>query len=84
MLIFLDNVSNVKGVPQENYARELMEQHTLGVDGGYTQDDVKEVRARLRGRWSHRRTTGFIYRTRSAIPVPDEQHDDGRENNFGH
>jgi uncharacterized protein (DUF1800 family) len=27
----------------ENYARELMELHTLGVDGGYTQDDVREV-----------------------------------------
>ena len=27
----------------ENYARELMELHTLGVDGGYTQRDVTEV-----------------------------------------
>src|SRR5438094_10577765 len=27
----------------ENYARELMELHTLGVDGGYTQEDVQEV-----------------------------------------
>ena len=27
----------------ENYARELMELHTLGVDGGYTQKDVTEV-----------------------------------------
>ena len=27
----------------ENYARELMELHTLGVDGGYSQDDVVEV-----------------------------------------
>src|SRR5207342_2903614 len=27
----------------ENYARELMELHTLGVDGGYTQQDIKEV-----------------------------------------
>ncbi len=27
----------------ENYARELMELHTLGVDGGYTQEDVREV-----------------------------------------
>ena len=27
----------------ENYARELMELHTLGVDGGYTQQDVVEV-----------------------------------------
>ena len=31
----------------ENYARELMELHTLGVDGGYTQQDVHQRRARL-------------------------------------
>ena len=35
----------------ENYARELMELHTLGVDGGYTQTDVKEVARALTG-WS--------------------------------
>jgi uncharacterized protein (DUF1800 family) len=32
----------------ENYARELMELHTLGVDGGYTQKDVQEVARALR------------------------------------
>ena len=42
----------------ENYARELMELHTLGVDGGYTQKDVTEVaRASPAGR-STGRTTG--------------------------
>ena len=35
----------------ENYARELMELHTLGVDGGYTQQDVTEVARVLTG-WS--------------------------------
>ncbi|HEY4307570.1 MAG TPA: DUF1800 domain-containing protein [Gemmatimonadaceae bacterium] len=35
----------------ENYARELMELHTLGVDGGYTQKDVQEVARALTG-WS--------------------------------
>jgi len=35
----------------ENYARELMELHTLGVDGGYTQKDVQEV-ARCFTRWT--------------------------------
>jgi uncharacterized protein (DUF1800 family) len=34
----------------ENYARELMELHTLGVDGGYTQKDVQEVASQGRGR----------------------------------
>ena len=37
----------------ENYARELMELHTLGVDGGYTQKDVIEVARALTG-WSIR------------------------------
>ena len=35
----------------ENYAREIMELHTLGVDGGYTQKDVTEVARALTG-WS--------------------------------
>lgn len=43
MLFYLDNYANVATGPQENYARELMELHTLGVNGGYTEDDVKEV-----------------------------------------
>lgn len=43
MLFYLDNFLNVATAPNENYARELMELHTLGVDGGYTEDDVKEV-----------------------------------------
>lgn len=43
MLAYLDNASNVVDGPNENYARELMELHTLGVDGGYTEGDVKEV-----------------------------------------
>lgn len=37
----------------ENYAREVMELHTLGVDGGYTQKDVTEVARALTG-WSVR------------------------------
>lgn len=43
MLYYLDNAVNRRGVPNENYARELMELHTLGVHGGYTQRDVQEV-----------------------------------------
>jgi uncharacterized protein (DUF1800 family) len=43
MLFYLDNFFNQAGGPNENYARELMELHTLGVDGGYTEIDVKEV-----------------------------------------
>jgi uncharacterized protein (DUF1800 family) len=43
MLYYLDNYLNVATGPNENYARELMELHTLGVGGGYTEDDVKAV-----------------------------------------
>ena len=43
MLSYLTNDSNVKGAPNENYARELMELHTLGAGKGYTETDVKEV-----------------------------------------
>lgn len=43
MIMYLDNNTNVVGRPNENYARELLELHTLGVDGGYTQQDVAEV-----------------------------------------
>ncbi|MGZ6477592.1 MAG: DUF1800 domain-containing protein, partial [Bdellovibrionota bacterium] len=62
MLFYLDNWLNVKDgleVPNgkkdakrginENYARELLELHTLGVDGGYTQKDVIEVARALSG-----------------------------------
>ena len=43
MLFYLDNWLNVRGAPQENYGRELMELHTLSVHGGYYESDVKEV-----------------------------------------
>jgi uncharacterized protein (DUF1800 family) len=51
----------------ENYARELMELHTLGVDGGYTQKDVTELARALTG-WSIDRKGqepgGFLFRAR--------------------
>jgi uncharacterized protein (DUF1800 family) len=67
MLVYLDNarsskqMSNRKGKTRgglnENYARELMELHTLGVDGGYTQSDVTEVARCLTG-WGLRPGSG--------------------------
>ena len=51
-----------KGGLNENYAREIMELHTLGVDGGYTQKDVTEL-ARVFTGWSiDQRTGSFIFR----------------------
>jgi uncharacterized protein (DUF1800 family) len=49
MLTYLDNQVNHKGAPNENYARELMELHTLGVHGGYSQQDVMELARCLTG-----------------------------------
>ena len=53
MLIFLNNIENKVGFNNseinENYARELMELHTLGVNGGYTQNDVINVAKILSG-----------------------------------
>jgi uncharacterized protein (DUF1800 family) len=49
MLQFLDNAENAGNKINENYARELMELHTLGVDGGYSQHDVEELARILTG-----------------------------------
>jgi uncharacterized protein (DUF1800 family) len=43
MLVYLDNRTNVALAPQENFARELMELFVLGLNNGYTQNDVREV-----------------------------------------
>jgi len=48
MLMYLDNVVNVKGRAQENYARELMELFSMG-DGNYSEQDVREVAKSLTG-----------------------------------
>jgi uncharacterized protein (DUF1800 family) len=49
MLQYLDNAQNAAGRINENYARELMELHTLGVDAGYSQHDVQELARVLTG-----------------------------------
>ena len=49
MLRYLDNEQNAVGHINENFARELMELHTLGVDGGYSQGDVQELARVLTG-----------------------------------
>ena len=62
----------------ENYARELMELHTLGVDGGYTQKDVQEIARAFTG-WTianPRQGGGFVFDPR--------MHDDGEKIVLGH
>jgi uncharacterized protein (DUF1800 family) len=64
MLEYLDNAQNARDKINENYARELMELHTLGVDGGYTQQDVIAVARALTG-WTidqPRQGGSFVFR----------------------
>lgn len=91
MLFYLDNFQSVrpdidagnknrkvKRGLNENYGRELMELHTLGVNGGYTQQDVREV-ARCFTGWTllePRRGGGFFYN--------DRLHDKGEKVVLGH
>jgi uncharacterized protein (DUF1800 family) len=51
MMAYLNNNQNTKNNPDENYARELMELHTLGVDNGYNQTDIEEL-ARILTGWT--------------------------------
>lgn len=80
MLAYLDNDTNVVGAAQENYAREVMELHTLGVDGPYTEADVREVARCFTGwgfikPWQPGETGTFIYRP--------ADHDDGQKTVLG-
>jgi hypothetical protein len=43
MLYYLDNYLNIAANPNENYGREVLELHGMGVDGGYTETDVREA-----------------------------------------
>ena len=66
-------LQNRRGGLNENYARELMELHTLGVEGGYTQKDVQEVARAFTG-WTianPRQGGGFRFEPR--------MHDDGEK-----
>lgn len=77
MLSYLDNYLNVAEHPNENYAREIMELHSLGVDGGYTETDVKEVARAFTG-WTIQDSTetGFYF--------DPEVHDTGEKQILGH
>jgi hypothetical protein len=81
MLVYLDGKENKKGspsdVPNENYARELLELHTLGVNGGYTQPDVYETARCLTG-WRLR--TGW---RKGTVYFDANLHDDGEKRVLG-
>jgi len=67
------SLSTVRGLGlNENYAREIMELHTLGVDGGYTQEDVIEVARCFTGWTINQPQTGgdFVFRPPAHDPGP--------------
>jgi len=76
MLVFLDNVSNVKDAPNENLGREFLELFTLGEGRGYTQDDVRAAARMLTG------TTIEDSGTPTVVLDP-EQFDPGKKTIFG-
>jgi uncharacterized protein (DUF1800 family) len=81
MLVWLDNRTSRAGRPNENYARELMELFTLGIDN-YTQTDVTEVARALTG-WTvanYNRATN--YNSATFVDRPD-LHDGGSKTILG-
>ncbi len=76
MLIWLDNITNVLGRPNENFGRELQELFTMGIndvvtgDQNYTEQDVKEVARAFTG-WDYVRRTPFTFQLKTT------QHDNG-------
>lgn len=79
MLWYLDGRVNRRASesekPNENYARELLELHTLGVDGGYTQQDVMEVARCLTG-WTVRARDKARFAV-GKVEFTKHLHDDG-------
>lgn len=60
MLSYLNGNTNVRTAPNENFARELLELHTFGVDNGYTMADIKDIA---------RCFTGWRFNTTSSSPL---------------
>ena len=85
MLWYLDGRVNRKASdkekPNENYGRELLELHTLGVNGGYTQQDVMEVARCLTG-WTVRARTNSRFAV-GKVAFRSDFHDDGPKTVLG-
>lgn len=73
MILWLDNNTNRKNKPNENFARELFELFTLGRDRGYTEADIREAARAFTG-WFQR---DGVFRFDAA------QHDNGQKTVFG-
>ncbi len=75
MIKYLNNDENIKGRPNENLARELMELFTMGEGNGYTEKDIPEVARALTGI-----TTDRFGESSQFMPI---RHDDGPKTIFG-
>jgi uncharacterized protein (DUF1800 family) len=91
MLEYLDNAQNAAGHVNENYARELMELHTLGVHAGYTQQDVQALARVLTGVGIAgpnpprlRPELKALYRREGAFEFNPARHDAGPKILLGH
>ena len=73
MLSFLDAGVNIKGAPNENFAREIMELFTMGV-GNYSERDIREAA---------RAFTGWNYDGLEFV-INESEHDDGIKDFLGH
>ena len=61
MLRYLDNASSRRGAPNENYARELLELHTVGPAAGYGEEGVRAVARVMTGATVVERTSAYVY-----------------------
>lgn len=75
MLRYLDNADNAAGHLNENYAREIMELHTMGVGSGYTQADVEALARILTG-------VGIDFKSEDPKLKPEQQSQLVREGAF--
>jgi len=86
MLLWLDNQFNVKGHPNENFAREVMELFTLGI-GHYTEQDIRESARAFTG-WGYggkgKKQPKNLKNVKNAVFVEHEaEHDDGTKEFLG-
>ena len=62
MLAQLDNESSTKRAPNENFGREVLELHTVGVDGGYLESDIRRSALALTGMSTDSESGEYLYR----------------------
>ncbi|RYG38642.1 DUF1800 domain-containing protein [bacterium] len=82
MLFWLDNQENVKGKPNENFAREVMELFTLGV-GNYSETDVREAARAFTGWTVRRQKSDDLDKVKVTFWDRANLHDDGQKTVLG-